>query len=190
MGESFKVQRNIVFLVDSSSSMKEKAKAESHFQKSIKAIQKIFSNPEPTRSQDYLTVIFFWLDLLKGFKTEVVYQNVSMGTLIDPQKLIEFGEPPSYAATRLEEGLDYAIKFLEDKQGEKIIKLITDNNAIAQKARGKNKFRFIEKEIRFDTIIVGETKNKSSPKVVGISRLGQNFEESEIDAVAKALLFW
>jgi hypothetical protein len=178
--------RNIVFLMDSSSSMKEKTKSETHFRKAIQAIRNVLTNPDKPRPEDHLTIIFFWVDLLNSFKTKIVYNNVPLSTRISPQKLDEFGEPPSYAGTGLEQGLNFAVEFLADKQGENIIKLITDNSVKAQNAREKNLFRLAEKGIRLDCIVIGEKRNASA--VVGTGSLGQVFEESDVDAVSSALL--
>ena len=183
------MQRNIVFLVDSSRSMNIKTGKESHFKKAIQAIEKVFACPDSALSDVYVSVVFFWDDLFKGFRTEPVYQWVPLNSAIDPKKLVEFGEPPSLAGTSLDQGLNYAIKFLEGKQGEKIIKLVTDSAVNAQKTRDKNKFTLLEKEIRFDCIAITQRRNSFSQEVIGVSRLGQTFEESEVDAIAKDLLF-
>jgi len=169
--------------------MKEKFKGESRFQKAKKAVQKVLGNPDLAHSEDCLTVIFFWDDLLKGFKAEIIYQCVSLSSAISSEKIVEFGEPPSLAGTRLMEGLDFAIKFLDGRQGAKIVKLITDNAADAQKAREENKFRLIERDIRYDCIIVKDSIDAKSQRILGMGRLGQAFEASDVDSIAETLQF-
>ena len=176
---------NIVFLVDSSSSMKEKVKDETHLQKTIQAIKEVLTNPDTARSEDFLSVIFFWIDVLNRFKTETIYDNVQLSTGASSEKLVEF-EPPDHAGTGLEQGLDFAVKFLAKKKGEKTIKLVTDNSINAQKAREKNIYEFYEKGIRLDCIIIGEKRKKSA--TLGAGSLGQVFEVSDVDAILNALL--
>ncbi len=177
--------RNIVFLVDASSSMKEKTKDETHFRKAIQAIEKVLTNPDTNRSEDYLTVIFFWIDVFNRFRTEIIYDNIRFSTCIRPERLDEF-DPPDHAGTGLEQGLDFAVEFLAKKQGENIIKLVTDNAINAQKAREENIYEFYEKGIRLDRIRIGERRKDSA--TLGTGSLGQVFESYDVDAISSALL--
>jgi len=180
------LDRNIVFLVDSSSSMKEKTKDETYFRKATQAIARVLTTPGLSHTDDYLTVVFFWVDVFNRFKTETLYSNVRLNTSVSAKKLSDFGAPPNHAGTGLERGLDFATKLLEGKTGERIIKLVTDSAANAQKAREDNIFKFYDQGIRLDFIIIG--KAKDDRQVLGAGTLGQVFQESDVDAIAAALL--
>jgi hypothetical protein len=180
------LDRNIVLLVDSSSSMKEKTKDGTYFRKTTQAIKKVLTNPTKTQSEDYITVIFFWVDSFNRFKTETIYDNVRLNAGVSPEKLNAFGAPPSYAGTGIEKGLDFAANFLEGRQGEKIIKLVTDSAANSQQAREENVFRFYEQGIRLDCIIVNDAKN--GRQTLGSGALGQVFQGSDVDAISNVLL--
>jgi hypothetical protein len=182
------MQCNLVFLVDASSSMKGKDKSKSSFRKATEAIQIALTNPPATHSEVLLSVILFWDDLRKGFRTETLYESLPLKMITGAQKIVDFGEPPSLAGTRLAEGVDYIVKFLENKQGEKIVKLLTDDTAGAQRVRERNKFRLLEQGIRLDTVIIGQEKGETPKRVVGAGSLGQTFEFSEAGEIAKALL--
>jgi hypothetical protein len=179
---------NLVFLVDASSSMKGKDKSKSGFRKAIEAMKMALTSPPATYSEVLLSVILFWDDLRRGFRTETLYESLPLKMITSPQKIVDFGEPPSLAGTRLAEGVDYVIKFLENKQGEKIVKLLTDDAAGAQGVRERNKFRLLEIGIRLDTVIIGHEKGEMPKRVVGAGSLGQTFEFSEAVEIAKALL--
>ena len=166
--------------------MKEKTSDGTYFRKATQAINKILTNPTKTQSDDYLTIIFFWIDSFNRFKTETVYDNVRLSIGISPEKLNAFGAPPSYAGTGLEKGLAFASNFLEGKQGEKIIKLVTDSTANSQKAREENVFKFYDRGIRLDCIIISNAKDGA--QTLGSGTLGQVFHETDVDRISNAIL--
>jgi hypothetical protein len=83
--------------------------------------------------------------------------------------------------------LNFATTFLEAKQGEKIIRLVTDSAADAQKAREENVFKFYDQGIRLDCIVISSAKNEKRT-TIGAGKLGQVFKESDIAAISRALL--
>lgn len=179
--------RNIVFLLDGSSSMRKRIGDLSNFEIASKAIEKVFTNPNPMAKDDMLSLIIFWDEFIKGFQKEVLYENVSMSNNIDPQKLNQFGKPKRNAGTPLWDAVEFTIRFLQGRKGNKIVKLITDavdfpplkNKATISKLKGNL--------IRLDCVAVGSEGNMAVRKVVSSYKLGRIFEGSNIDSLALAL---
>jgi len=178
--------RNIVFLLDGSSSMRKGIGDLSNFEIASKAIEKVFINPDPMAKDDVLSVIIFWDEIIKGFQKEVLYENVSMSKYIDPQKLNQFGKPKRNAGTPLWDAVEFAIGFLQGRKGNKIVKLITD--AVDFPPLKKATISKLENNlIRLDCIAVGSEGNMALRKVVSDYKLGRIFESSNVEALALAL---
>jgi len=148
-------QRNIVFLLDGSSSMKEGKGDLNNFELSLKAIENVLTNPDPRASDDQLSVIVFWDEIIKGFQKEILYENVPMGTYIDPGRLSNFGKPKNNVGTPLWDAVDYVTEFLRNKKGRKIVKIITDAYEIPRLRKDEIISKLEESSIQLDCIIVG-----------------------------------
>lgn len=180
-------RRNIVFLLDGSSSMKKGVGDLSNFELASKAIESILTNPNPMAKDDVLSVIIFWDELIKGFKKEILYRNVSMGKYINPQKLSQFGKPKNNAGTPLWDAVEYAIDFLQDKKGSKIIKLITDAVDIPPPKDDATISKLEERSIELDCIIVGSEGNLALGEVISNYKQGRFFESATVESLALAL---
>ena len=146
---------NIVFLLDGSSSMKDGQGELSNFELAKRAIESIITNPDPLEKDDLLSVIVFWDELVKGFQKEILYENASMGTTIDPQKLSNFGKPKNNVGTPLWKAVEYATEFLKNKKGRKTVKILTDAFEIPRLRKDETISKLEESTIRLDCIIVG-----------------------------------
>jgi predicted RNA-binding Zn-ribbon protein involved in translation (DUF1610 family) len=178
--------RNIVFLLDGSSSMREGKTELSNFELATKAIENILTNPDPLAKDDRLNVIVFWDEIIRGFQKKVLYENVPMSDYIDPQKLNLFGRPKKNVGTPVWTAVDYAIEFLKNKKGDKIVKLITDaidfprrNNAEIEKLKNSS--------IALDFIIVGSENTAELEKVISSNKVGRFFGCSNVETLVSGL---
>jgi predicted RNA-binding Zn-ribbon protein involved in translation (DUF1610 family) len=179
--------RNIVFLLDGSSSMRKGIRELSNFELASKAIATVFTKPNPMPKDDMLSLIIFWDEIIRGFQKEILYENVSMSTYIDPQKLSQFGEPKKNAGTPLWDAVEYAIGFLQCKKGIKIVKLITDAVDFRPPKDNSTISKLENSLIRLDYIVVGSEGNVELGKVVSKYKLGRLFESSNVESLALAL---
>lgn len=180
-------RRNIVFLLDGSSSMKKGMGDLSNFELASKAIESILTNPNPMAKDDVLSVIIFWDEIIKGFQKEILYENVSMSKYINSQKLSQFGKPKNNAGTPLWDAVEYAIGFLQDKKGNKIIKLITDAVDIPPLKDDATISKLEKHSIELDCIIVGSEGNLALGEVVSNYNRGRFFESANVESLALAL---
>ncbi|MEM2143755.1 MAG: vWA domain-containing protein [Candidatus Jordarchaeaceae archaeon] len=159
--------RNIIFLLDSSRSMNEQIGATTKFQLAIQAIKKVITNPNPERTEDTLSVILCWTELLKGFQKEVLYKDVPMSVYVSPQKLNQFSEAKNNAYTSVDRGIEYAIQFLLGKDGDKVIKLITDGVGVEPLRVDYLTSELQKNSIQFDCIMIGdEGKQENLKRIV------------------------
>lgn len=177
--------RNIVFLLDGSSSMRNGKGELSNFNLASKAMETIFTNPDPMAKNDLLSIIIFWDGLLRGFQKEIIYKNISMNKYINPQKLSQF-EPKKNAGTPIWDAVEFAIHFLQDSKGHKIVKLITDAVSIPSlKKRTMKKLQ--NSSILLDCIVVGSEGTGALRKMVKNYKIGTFFESSNVESLALAL---
>ena len=179
--------RNFFYLLDGSSSMRKGKGTMSNFDLATKAIENIFTNPDPNAKDDMLSVIVFWDETIKGFQKEVICENQSMGTNIDPQKLNQFGEPKRNVGTPLWPAVHYAIDSLKNKKGDKIIKLITDAVDFPAQKGYATISRLQENAIKLDLIVVGSENNSKLEEEVKNADMGRYFESSDVESLARAL---
>jgi len=126
-----------------------------NFELPLKAIENVLTNPDPRASDDQLSVIVFWDEIIKGFQKEILYENVPMGTYIDPGRLSTFGKPKNNVGPPLWDAVDYVTEFLRNKKGRKIAKIITDAYEIPRLKRDEIISKLEESSIQLDCIIVG-----------------------------------
>ena len=179
--------RNIVFLLDGSSSMRNGKGDLSNFELAIKAIESVLTNPDPMAKDDMLSVIVFWDEIIRGFQKEVLYENISMSTYISPQKLNQFGKPKRNYGTPLWNAVEYVSDFLQGRKGNKIVKLITDAVDIRPLKDDATISKLENSSIQLDCIIVGSEGNLAWGKVVSNAKLGRFFESSNVESLALAL---
>lgn len=180
-------KRNIVFLLDGSSSMGDGNGEISNFMVASKAIENVFTNPNPAAKEDMLSVIIFWDEIIRGFQKEIVYKDLSMSTYINPQKLKQFGKPKKNAGTPLWTAVESAIEFLQNKKGRKIVKLITDADSIPPLMDDTIISKLEKSSIELDCIIVGSKGNSELGKVVSGYDRGRFFESSNVASLTLAL---
>ena len=177
-------QCNLLFLVDASTSMKEKGKFGASFEIFVEAMEKILKIPLQSHSNYRLSVVFFWVDVWNRFKFEFIYQDLPFAE-VDFGKLVKFALPDR-AGTALDRGLKVAVQFLEGKEGDKTIKMVTDNPRDAQRVLEESMFGLFEKGIRLDCVIIGEKENEKP--MLGTGNLGQVFQSVDVDVISKALI--
>jgi len=179
--------RNIVFLLDGSSSMREGKRELSSFELATRAIENVLTNPDPVAKDDMLSVIIFWDEILRGFQKEILYENVSMSTYINPQKLNQFGKPKKNVGTPLWDAIKYANDFLQAKKGKKIIKLITDAVEIPQLKHSERISEIQNKLTQLDFILIGSEGKTALREATGDASLGRLFEASDVESLTLAL---
>ncbi len=179
-------RRNIVFLLDGSSSMKKGIGDLSNFELASKSIENLFTNPDPSEKDDVLSVIIFWDELIKGFQKKILYETVSMGKNINPKKLNQFKKPRYNAGTPLRDAVEYVIGFLEDKKGKKIIKLITDAFDISPIKDDVTISKLENNSIELDCIVVG-SKGNLIEEIVKNYKQGHFFESTDLESLVLAL---
>jgi hypothetical protein len=179
--------RNIVYLLDGSSSMKKRVGTFTSFDVARKAIEKIFRNPNPMAKGSLLSVVVFWDEILKGFQKEILYENAPMDTQIDPQRLNVFGTPKNNAGTPLWQAVGYAIELLHQKNGQKTIKLITDAIDTSPLKDATTVSKLKDGSIQLDCIIVGSEGNLALGQSVTDANLGRFFESKDVESLVNAL---
>jgi len=179
--------RNIVYLLDGSSSMREGKQDLSSFDLATKAIENILTNPDPNAKDDMLSVIVFWDETFRGFQKEVLYENISMSTYISPQKLNQFGKPKRNVGTPLWDALKYTTDFLKGKKGQKIIKLITDAVDIPPLKHDERITGIRDSSTQLDFIVIGAEGKNALRKATGDASLGRLFEASDVESLTVAL---
>jgi hypothetical protein len=157
----------------------------SNFNLASKAMETVFTNPDPMAKNDLLSIIIFWDGLLRGFQKEILYKNISMSKYINPQKLSQF-ESKKNAGTPVWDAVEFAIRFLQDSQGHKIVKLITD--AVSIPPLKKRTMKKLENSsILLDCIVVGSEGTGALRKMVHNYKIGTFFESSNVESLALAL---
>ena len=179
--------RNMVFLLDGSSSMRKGKGNISNFEVASKAIENVLTNPNPTAKDDRLSIIVFWSEFMIGFQKQVLYESVPMSEKIDPQRLNKFEKPKKYVGTPVWEGVEYATEFLKGKNGKRIIKLITDAVEIPQPKDNTIINILTENSIQLDCLIVGSEGNMALARMIRNANLGRFFESSNVESLALAL---
>jgi len=179
--------RNFFYLLDGSSSMRKGKGTLSNFDVAAKAIENILINPDQNAKDDVLSLIVFWDETIKGFQKEVICENQSMGAYIDPQKLNQFGQPKRNVGTPLWPAVHYAIDYLKNKKGDKIIKLITDAVDFPAQKGYATISRLQENAIKLDLIVVGSENNLKLQEEVKNADMGRYFESSEVESLIQAL---
>jgi hypothetical protein len=177
--------RNIALLLDVSSSMRKGKGNVSNFDLASKAIENILTNPDPVSKNDLLSIIIFWDEIIRGFQKEILYENVSTSSYIDPQKLSQI-EPKKIAGTPLWEAVEFAMDFLQDKKGNKIIKLVTDAVSTPSPKNG-TMTRLEENQTQLDCIVIGSKGNVTLGNAIKNYKLGRFFESSSVESLALAL---
>jgi DNA-directed RNA polymerase subunit RPC12/RpoP len=185
-------QSNIVFLLDGSSSMKEGKTSQSKFDLALKAIESVITNPDPKTKDDMLSVIIFWDEIIKGFQKEVLYENMSMGEYMDPQRLYQFGKPKNNVGTPLWDAVEYTVEFLMNKKGKKMVKIITDAYQIPRLKKAETVSKLEESQVQLDCIIVGsEEKLRDFSDIFGDkvrnAKMCRFFESPDLESLALAL---
>lgn len=177
--------RNIALLLDVSSSMRKGKGNVSNFDLASRAIENILTNPDPVSKNDLLSIIIFWDEIIRGFQKEILYENVSTSSYIDPQKLSQI-EPKKIAGTPLWEAVEFAMDFLQDKKGNKIIKLVTDAVSTPSPKNG-TMTRLEENQTQLDCIVIGSKGNVTLGNAIKNYKLGRFFESSSVESLALAL---
>jgi hypothetical protein len=177
--------RNIALLLDVSSSMRKGKGNVSNFDLASRAIENILRNPDPVSRNDLLSIIIFWDEIIRGFQKEILYENVSTSSYVDPQKLSQI-EPKKIAGTPLWEAVEFAMDFLQDKEGNKIIKLVTDAVSTPSPKNG-TMTRLEENQTQLDCIVIGSKGNVTLGNAIKNYKLGRFFESSSVESLALAL---
>ena len=177
--------RNIALLLDVSSSMRKGKGNVSNFDLASRAIENILRNPDPVSRNDLLSIIIFWDEIIRGFQKEILYENVSTSSYVDPQKLSQI-EPKKIAGTPLWEAVEFAMDFLQDKEGNKIIKLVTDAVSTPSPKNGIMT-RLEENQTQLDCIVIGSKGNVTLGNAIKNYKLGRFFESSSVESLALAL---
>ena len=178
-------RRNIVFLLDGSSSMTRGNDDLNNFALASKAIKDVFKNPDPKAKNDFLSIIVFWDTIMKGLQKEILYEDLPMSTHTSLQKLSQF-EPKKNAGTPIWDAVEYAIDFLQKKRGYKIVKLITDAKSIPSPKNGTMK-KLENSSTRLDCIVVGSEGNVELGKAINNYELGRFYESSNTEYLALTL---
>jgi ssDNA-binding Zn-finger/Zn-ribbon topoisomerase 1 len=179
--------RNVVFLLDGSSSMKEGNGSLNNFELVSKAVETVLTSPDPAEKDDVLSVVVFWNEFLRGFQKDILYDSVSLGKYVDPQSLRQFGKPKRNVGTPLWDAVEYATDLLQGKSGEKIVKLVTDAVDIPP-LKDESKLSKLEKNsIQLDCIVVGSEGNSALGKMVDAYKRSRFFESATVDSLATAL---
>lgn len=179
-------KRNIVFLIDGSSSMTKKNGNSSNFTIAKEAIRKVLLNPDQT-TRDLLSVIIFWDEgtIIKKFQKEILYEDLSMNKCSNLGKLSQF-KPKKRVGTPIWDAVEYAINFLQNKRGQKVVKLITDAISIPTPKNGT-----IEKlentSTQIDCIVIGSEGNAKLGKAINNYKLGRFIESSNLQSLVHAL---
>jgi predicted RNA-binding Zn-ribbon protein involved in translation (DUF1610 family) len=181
------LRRNIVFLLDSSSSMKEKIghSGMSSYEVASKAVNKTLMKPNPGKD-DVLSVILFWDELLKGFRKKVLMKNVLLSKRSSPFKL-SFGKPKNNAGTPIWDAVDYAIESLQGKKGKKIVKLITDAVDFPQSKKKATVSKLEKSSIELDVVIVGDNEYEALKKMIEKQNISRFFVAADVDSMVLAL---
>lgn len=179
--------RNVVFLLDGSSSMKEGKGSLTNFELASKAVEKVLTNPNPAEKDDVLSVVVFWDEFLRGFQKDILYDSVSLGKYIDPQKLRHFGKPKNNVGTPLWEAVEYTTELLEGKNGKKIVKLVTDAVDIPPLKDDSKLLKLEKNSIQLDCIVVGSEGKSRLGKMMDSYKRSRFFESTTVDSLAIAL---
>jgi ssDNA-binding Zn-finger/Zn-ribbon topoisomerase 1 len=179
--------RNVIFLLDGSSSMKEGKGSLNNFELVSKAVEMVLTSPDPAEKDDVLSVVVFWNEFLRGFQKDILYDSVSLGRYVDPEKLRQFGEPKRNVGTPLWDAVEYATDFLQGKTGEKIVKLVTDAVDIPRLKDDSKVSKLEKNSIQLDCIVVGSKGNSALGKIVGGYKRSRFFESATVDSLVTAL---
>jgi hypothetical protein len=179
--------RNVIFLLDGSSSMKEGNGSRNNFELVSKAVEEVLTSPDPAEKDDVLSVVVFWNEFLRGFQKDILYDSVSLGKFVDPEKLLQFGEPKRHVGTPLWEAVEYATDFLQGKNGQKVVKLVTDAVDIPSLKDDSKFSKLEENEIQLDCIVVGSEGNSALGKMVEGYKRSHFFESATVDSLVIAL---
>jgi predicted RNA-binding Zn-ribbon protein involved in translation (DUF1610 family) len=179
--------RNIVFLLDSSSSMKKKIgdAGMSSYEVASEAINKILTEPNRGKG-DVLSVILFWDELLKGFRNKVLMKNVQLSKQSSPFRL-SFGKPKNNAGTPIWDAIEYAIGVLQGKEGHKIVKLITDAVDFPRLKNNATLSKLENSSIQLDLVIAGDKGYQALEKMAEKHNISRFFAAENVDSMILAL---